>query len=573
MIRFLTPMSLALVVLTILSSPALAENEGLEDLDQATETRLSARTIADMGKVIALLESALEKGLDEGNTAYANSLLSSTLAFRGTGVAKAIFAQATPDPRWPQLRVIALRDLERALKLNPDDPEALYYVARLNLLPGGDADRAAEAVRKAAELVKADKQPALRAQVLTLLATVEEHEAKKLAALEEAVRLAPDDAAAHRARGLLLADMKKHEEALLALDKALEIDADHAATLGLKAAVLVELERYDEALVVLDRLSELSPDSAQPLMQKARIHALRENADAALHELERILSAHPDHVAALLLRAAVYDQQGESEKALADVDELLELQPGFAPAVRMRAMLLAGQEKYGEAIEQLEELTAQEPEDLLAQLQLGMFYLADKKLQKAIDLYSKILEEHPDEVAALRGRGDAQLNLGRHEEAIADYERALKLDSDDSGVLNNLAWVLSTSPNDSVRDGKRAIDLAARACEVTDYKEGHILSTLGSAYAEIGDFQAAIKWVKKGLEVADGEEEKEALQKELKRYQQKKPWRELLKNGEPVDLDEKKAPAKKAAVKKNPEKPAEGKPAEEDPAEKKPAEK
>ncbi len=564
MSRFPSTACIVLLLLACLPLAVQADNEGLDDLNQATETRLGARTIADMSKVIGLLESALEKGLDEGNTAYAESLMNSTLVFRGTGIAKLIFARPVPDPRWPQLRALALADLERALKLNAEQPEALYYVARLNLLPGGNTERATQAIGQAVKLADGEKQPKLKSQVLTLQASIEKDDAKKLSALDEAVRLAPDEAAAWRSRGLLRAGMKQNEKALADLDKSLELAPDHAATLGVKAAVLVELKRYDEALVVLDRLSELTPDSVHPLMQKARIHALRDNSQAALHELNRVLSAHPDHVAALLLRAVVYDQQNEPQKAMADLDTLLKLQPGFAPAIRMRAMLLAGEKKYGEAIEQLEKLIVKGSEDVMAQLQLAMLYMADKKPQKAIEVYTAVLEEHPGEIAALRGRGDAQLNLGRHPEAVADYERATKVDPQDAGVLNNLAWVLSTSPNDKVRNGKRAIELATKACELTDNQQAHILSTLGAAYAETGDFQAAIKWVKKGLAVVDGDEEKQALEKELKRYQAKKPCRELLANGEPVDLD-------KQEPKQKPDKPAEDKPIQKKPAEKQPA--
>jgi len=532
------PMTLALLLLTFLCSPALAQNEGQEDLDKATEARLNARTLADMAEVIRLLDSALEKGLDEGNTAYAESLLSSTLISRGLAVSKVIFEQSPPDPRWPQLRKLALADLERALKLGAEQPEALYFVARLNLLPGGDEERAAEALDRAAKLLPGDESPALKAKVLTLRAAAAEDDAKTLADLNEAVRLAPDDATAWRARGLHYAGLNEHEKALADLDKALELDPDHAITYGVKAAVLVEMEKYDEALVVLDKLEELNPDSAHPIMQKARIHSMRENFDAALHELGRVLSAHPDHAAALLLRAAVYEQQDEKEKALADLETLLTAQPGFAPAVRLKAMLLAGQEKYGEAIAELGKLVGEEPKDPTTLLQLAMLYMADDQLDKAIETYSALLEQEPEEVAALRGRGDALLNLGRHEEAVRDYEKALEVEPDDSGVLNNLAWVLSTSPYDEVRDAERAIELATKACEVTQYKEAHILSTLGAAYAETGDFESAVKWVKKGLELADEEEEeKKALEKELERYQAKKPVRELLKDGKPVDLE------------------------------------
>ena len=127
-------------------------------------------------------------------------------------------------------------------------------------------------------------------------------------------------------------------------------------------------------------------------------------------------------------------------------------------------------------------------------LQLGMLYTAQKKSTKAIEIYTALLADEPKAWQALRGRGDAYLNIGKHAAAIADYEQALKLQPKDDGVLNNLAWVLATSPDAKLRDGPKAIKLATQACEVTDYKAAHILSTLAAAYAETGDYQNAVKW-------------------------------------------------------------------------------
>jgi len=97
--------------------------------------------------------------------------------------------------------------------------------------------------------------------------------------------------------------------------------------------------------------------------------------------------------------------------------------------------------------------------------------------------------------------------------------------------------VLATSPDDKLRDGKRALRLAAEACEVTDYKAPHILSTLGAAHAEMGDFEEALRWARKGLEVSEDDEERKALQKEVECYEAGRPWREILHNGEPVSDD------------------------------------
>jgi hypothetical protein len=69
---------------------------------------------------------------------------------------------------------------------------------------------------------------------------------------------------------------------------------------------------------------------------------------------------------------------------------------------------------------------------------------------------------------------------------------------------------------------------------MTDYKEAHILSTLASGYAEIGDFETAIKWSTKAVELGEGEM-KDQLQQELESYQQSKPWREKQDTKEKPD--------------------------------------
>ena len=87
--------------------------------------------------------------------------------------------------------------------------------------------------------------------------------------------------------------------------------------------------------------------------------------------------------------------------------------------------------------------------------------------RKAIELLSELLQEDKDNWAVLRSRGDALLSVGKHEEAIEDYN-APELKPDEDGMLNNLAWVLATSPEDKLRDGSghRTGDEGLRTDEV-----------------------------------------------------------------------------------------------------------
>jgi tetratricopeptide (TPR) repeat protein len=414
---------LAVILLMLAAAPVRAANEGQGDLDKATDAKLSANTVGDLGEVIRLTENALAKGLDEANTAFADKLLAATLIQRAQETVRRMLAGRLSVADFSRQRESALADLEKAVKLDPKQPDAHMLIAQLHLVPGGDVKRAREAIDKALESGLA--APAVQIKALLVRAGLEEEMDKRLADI----------------------------------NKALELD--------------------------------------------------------------------PDNVTALLMRAGVYREKGEQDKALADADRALQLGPEVPAAIRTRAMLLTEQRRFGEAVEELQKLQRLAPRDTLTLLQLAILFSADDKPEKAIAAYSAVLAEDPKEWRALRGRGDAYLNIGKQIEAIADYENGLMLQPDDQGMLNNLAWVLATSPRDSLRDGRRAIELATKAGEATEYKLPHILSTLAAAYAETGDFESAVKWSTKSVELSD-KEQIEALKKELESFKAKKAWRELL---------------------------------------------
>ena len=136
--------------------------------------------------------------------------------------------------------------------------------------------------------------------------------------------------------------------------------------------------------------------------------------------------------------------------------------------------------------------------------------------------------------------------------------RSLALEADNNGVLNNLAWLLATSPDDELRDGKRAIELATKACEKTEWKQAHIISTLAAGYAETGDFEKAREFSRKAVETGDPSAEvKEQLASELASYEKEKPWRERQEVEEAALDGAKEALAIEAPIEDDDEEPAE----------------
>ena len=131
---------------------------------------------------------------------------------------------------------------------------------------------------------------------------------------------------------------------------------------------------------------------------------------------------------------------GDKQKALADLDEAAKLKPNLPGILRARAVFLMEDDRLDEAVGLLEQLAKRDPKDTLTLLQLSISYTARKNWAKAIETDRAILALDPLEWRALRGLGDAMLNTGRQAEAVAYYEKAIKIERSDEGLLNNLAW-------------------------------------------------------------------------------------------------------------------------------------
>jgi tetratricopeptide (TPR) repeat protein len=513
----------------LMAPAALAADAGQAELDKAVDAQVAAESESDLSDVIKLCESAIEKGLGEENKTFANQLLASSLTLRGELYANQIL-NLPVDQNWPRLRELATADLERAAELAPVTARTHLTIARLYSLPEGDRGKAVAALNKAIELKDDDAKLMLRAYVMR--AELTDDNTQRLADLNAASELDPKNTDVLQVRGAYYLDQKEFDKALADFQAAAEAAPEDPRSFHAAGIVQMLQEKIDDAIGSFSKAIELDADNADYLTQRARAYTLKGDTQKAIDDLDVALEINPLDVSSLLLRGSNYAQAGDNELALGDIDEALEVRDDYAPAIQMRALLLARLKKIPEAIAALESVREKAPDDLTSLMQLGILYSANKQEDEAIAIFGDILAKEPKNSAALQARADVYLTQGKHAEAIADYNQAVELTPDDSGVLNNLAWVLATSPKDELRDGKRAQELATKACEVTEFKQAHILSTLAAAYAESGDFAKAIEWSKKAVELGS-KELQEPLKKELASYEAGKPWREV-KSPEPV---------------------------------------
>ena len=124
-----------------------------------------------------------------------------------------------------------------------------------------------------------------------------------------------------------------------------------------------------------------------------------------------------------------------------------------------------------------------------------------------------------------------RIELGRKnvDAAIDHFDKAYKGNTKMFAAGNNLAWILSTNQDQTIRDGKRAVEIAESICEATQYKDYRFFGTLAAAYAENGDFKNAVAITNKEIEMASARGDQESatsLKQRLKQFESEEPVRD-----------------------------------------------
>ena len=228
-------------------------------------------------------------------------------------------------------------------------------------------------------------------------------------------------------------------------------------------------------------------------------------------------------------RGCAWGAKKEFDKAIADFAEAIRLDPKLAVAYHNRGNAWGAKKEFDKAIADYTE--AIRLDFKLASLasayhNRGGAWGAKKEFDKAIADFAEAIRLDPKDAVAYHNRGNVWDDKKEYDKAIADYDEAIRLDPKYARAYNARAWLWATCPDAKFRDGKRAVESATPACELSDWKDANNLDTLAAACAEAGDFDAAVKWQEKANGMFEDSESKEKGRAHLDLYRAKKPYRE-----------------------------------------------
>ena len=334
---------------------------------------------------------------------------------------------------------------------------------------------------------------------------------------------------AHCDLGSVLAKQGRVAEAIEQYQATLELKPDYADAHNNLAILLAGQGKTAEAVKHYQRALEIKPDFAAAHNNWGNALAVKGQINEATEHYQQALQLDPDFGEAHNDLGALLLGQGRTAEAMQHFRKAAELIPDNADVQNNLGTVMADQGRTTEALKYFQKAIELKHDSAKTHFNLATLFVARGQLDEAIKHYQQALELMPDFTRARYQFGLVLQTRGKFAEAVAQFEKILELDPKHIASQNNLAWLLATCPDNSVRNGNKAVELAQQAVQLSRGRSPEILDTLAAAYAEAGRFPEAIETARQASDLSTALNNKplaEAIQTQLHFYETNSPYHE-----------------------------------------------
>jgi tetratricopeptide (TPR) repeat protein len=323
-----------------------------------------------------------------------------------------------------------------------------------------------------------------------------------IAELHKAVLAKPNYPEAQNNLGVALAGAGRSDEAIEHYRLAIEQNPGYAEAHSNLGHALADQGRFDQAIAQYEDALSINPEYAEAHNNLGFALTAKGRLDDAIAEYQKAIESDPKYAHAYNNRGLALAMQGKLDQAAGDFSKAFELDPTYASAEANLGKAQLESNNPDEAISHLKHALTVGPETAEMHSNLGIALGTKGQTADAIPQFERALALSPNLMEAHYYLGVSLVMTGRGAEGLAHWRQILRKEPDNIQVLNETAWILATSTNAALRNGREAVAMAERAVQLTSGRAPQILGTLAAAYAEIGEFGKAIETNQRAADVA-----------------------------------------------------------------------
>ena len=237
----------------------------------------------------------------------------------------------------------------------------------------------------------------------------------------------PEFAAAHRTLGVIARDRKDHQAALACFEMARQFGPSDQWTAFEIANEYLTLERYDEAIAQYNATLALKPDFPEPHRQIGIIQRGRGDHQAALAQFSAARDLAPQNAWFHLDVVTELRVLGRLDEAESSCRQILTFQPEFAAAHRTLGVIARDRKDHQAALACFEVARQYGPTDPWTSFEIANEYRTLGRHDDAIAQYNATLALKPDFPEPHRQIAMIQRARGDHQAALAQFSAARDL--------------------------------------------------------------------------------------------------------------------------------------------------
>jgi tetratricopeptide (TPR) repeat protein len=223
--------------------------------------------------------------------------------------------------------------------------------------------------------------------------------------------------------------------------------------------------------------------------------------DVAIRDLEFVLESEPGHLDAVRQLARLLGDTGRFDDARSRLQAVPTDRLSASERSRIHfelARLSQIQGAWPEAIEDYRRATQLDPDFADAHFSLAVCLSSDGQYAEAAEKFAEVVERRPAHEQALFGLATAHMWAGQHRKAVEVLDEGIRKFPASRGFPLILARLRATSADETVRNGRQALELAQSGFEATGRSE--FAECIALALAELGDFEQAVEWQRRVIE-------------------------------------------------------------------------